>query len=530
MRMRAVLILAAASIAFPPAPALAADRAAIAVESARTGFDAAEEVYLRAAAAGEPKAILSLGEFYAAHGLWPEAAAAIKRLAAPDGAAGALLVEASYRFGRDRAVVAASEGKHALSAFRAMALTRLGAYAKAAALFGQAAAPTGFDADFHLAAAEARVFSNDVRGALQSLDAAAVAGLPDGDWARFQFLRAAIDRAAGDKARARALFQRAAGRDGGEWPMRARAALAGDIDALAALKLMWRGDAFDRELAMREAALALARADFERGFGAYARVAARFPDSDAALEAQAGIGARLGELLSAELGAEDGARLFFAYVSFAPPGRDGDALIRQAADRLKALGLYADAAPLLDHQVFKRLRGAERSRVAADLADLQLAAGTPDAALRTLRSTRIAGLDAQTSARRRTLEATALSRVGKGEAAIALLESSTAPAEMALRASIRWEAERWREAAGDYAALFARSPDNREAAVRAATAFLLADDRAGYRDFAKSAAPHLDGTPEGDVIKSIGSVDRDAFLGAFMDKYRALYTSAPAGG
>ncbi len=528
MTARAAFFLAAGLLALSQGAAHGADRAAIAAQAANQGFAAAEEAHLQAASGGEAAAVLSLGEFYAAHALWPETIAAIRRLRSPGENAEALLVEALYRFERYRDAAAAAEGKFALGGYRAMALTRLGAYAEAAAAFAKAEAPLGFDADYHLASAEAHVFSGDGARALKSLDSAAAGGLPNSATARFQFLRGAIYLAQGDGARARAQFQRASKHPADDWSMRAEAALTEKVDTLERLSLRWRSAPFDRDLAMREGALALAGADFARGFAAYARVAARFPDSDAALAAQAAIGARLGDLFSADLTAEDAARLFFAYVSFAPPGREGDALIRQAADRLRALGLYADAAALLDHQVSKRLRGLERSRVAADLAEMQLQAKSPDAALRSLRSTRIAGLDTETNARRRLIEATALARLGKNEAAAALLEAAASPSERALRAAIHWEARRWSAAADDYAFLFAATPADSEAALRAATAFLLAGDRAGYRDFANSAAEQLSGTREGDLIKSMGDVDRDAFLSTFMDKYHALYADKAA--
>ena len=528
MSARSALGLALMAIILSQPDALGADRAAIAAEAARTGFDAAEERHLQAASGGDAAAVIALGEFYAAHALWPEAIAAINRLKAPDDVAALLRARAQYNFGRFRDVIAGAEGKHALSGYRAMAQTRIGAYAAAAAAFGKAARPPGHEYDFHLCAAEAYAFTGDTARALRSLDAAASAGLPKTATARFHFLRGAIHRAAGEEGRARAQFERAAKGEESDWSMRARIALAADRTGLDRLSLMWRSDAFDRALLTREGELALAAKDLERGFGAYSRLAARFPDSDAALAAQAEIGARLGDVFTADLPVEEGARLFFSHVSFAPPGREGDALIRQAAGRLQSLGLYAEAASLLDHQVFKRLRGAERSRIAADLADLQLSARMPDAALRTLRATRIAGLDAETNARRRVLEATALARLGKNDAAVALLETAASPAEREARAAIHWDGERWSAAAIDYAAVFFAAPAKRDAAMRAATAFLLAGDRAGYRDFAKGAAALLAGTREGDVIKSMGDIDRDVFLATFMDRYRALYAARPA--
>jgi hypothetical protein len=62
--------------------------------------------------------------------------------------------------------------------------------------------------------------------------------------------------------------------------------------------------------------------------------------------------------------------------------------------------------------------------------------------------------------------------------------------------------------------------------VRAATAFLLAGDRAGYRAFAKEAALRLEGTPEAGLIGALGDVDQDEFIARFMRSYRSVYGSS----
>lgn len=503
---------------------------AAAPDPARDGFDAAEEAHLRVAASEEPSAVRALADFYAGHELWPEALAALARLKAPDAGARRLAVEAAYRLGRHRMVVEQTSVDPSLRAYRALSLTRLGAYAEAAAGFEGTSAPDGLLADFHLSAAEARVFSGDASGAGSDLDAAARIGVVGADETRLHFLRAQVHLAAGAAKAGRGELRRAAKGPPDEWSMRARLALAQSAEALEAMRLSWRSPAFDRDRLTAEGSARLARGEFEQGFAALARVAYDYPESDAALRAAAKIGAGLAALFdSADLPLEGSARVFFDHVEFAPPGAEGDALIRQAADRLTALGLYREAAMLLDHQVFKRLRGAERARVAADLADLQLAANAPDAALAALRSTRIAGLDAQTNARRLRLEATALARSGKRDNALALLANAADPQALTLRASIYWDGERWADAARDYAAAFAAAGparDDRVSAVRAATAYLLAGDRAGYRAFVASAAAQLEGTAEEKLIRSLGDIDRDAFLATFMENYRALFAGA----
>ncbi len=524
----AIAILALSPLAAPPGDASTAQTTGV-------GFDVGEEAHLRAASAGEPRAIRALADFYAAHDLWPETLAALARLSAPDASARLLAVEAEFRLERNRRVVALTAGEPTATAFRALSLTRLGAYAEAAAAFEKAQPPAGLAAAFHLAAAEARVFSGDAANALVSLDAAATIGVAPADAARFRFLRARVRLALGNDRSASADLRRAASAPPDDWSMRARVALAGTVEALEDLRLQWSSEAFDRDRLMAEASMRLSQADYERAFAAFARVARRYPLSDAALAAQAKIGASLGALFDhANLPIGDVARIFFDHAEFAPPGREGDGLIRKAAERLSALGLHREAAMLLDHQVFKRLRGADRARVAADLADLHLAAQAPDAALRALRSTRLAGLDADLNARRQRLEALALAKSGKRDGALALLEKAQSPETLALRASINWDDERWGEAARDYAAVFAASQSatttSRFAAVRAATAYMLAGDRVAYRAFVIEAAPRLEGTAEEKLIRSLGDVDRDAFLSQFMDDYRALYASAPAKG
>jgi hypothetical protein len=512
------------------APASAADRAEIRAEAERLGFDTAEEARLNASAEGGAASVMALAEFYAAHQLWPETLAALARLKTQDEEAETLGAEAHYRFGRYHRLAALSPTGDSARGYRAMALVRQGSFTDALEAFRKARAPAGFDADYHLSLAEAHIEMGDVDGASAALARAEAFNSAGVDLARRQYLRAALLQREGEDEKARAEFRRAAAATApDDWSMRARLALAEDEEALGRLSLEWRSDAFDRDLLMRRAASRAAARAVGPALGAYAEVTARFPDSDAALKAQGEAGKLLAALFDdADLSAGEAARLFFDHVAFAPPGKEGDALIRRAAARLKTLGLYAQAAALIDHQVFKRLRGADRSRIAADLAELHLAARKPEAALAALRATRIAGLDAQTNARRRRLEAIALGALGKRDAALSLLEGATQADDLRLRASLAWDSERWPQSAADYAAIFAAAPaapsrEDREAAVRAATAFLLAGDRAAYRAFVVEALPRLEGSREEAMIRSLGDVDRDVFLDRFMQDYRALY-------
>jgi hypothetical protein len=527
------IALAAAGAPIAAQEPAAFDRAAIVKASSVKGFDAAEEEALAAASAGETNAVIALAQFYMAHDLWVEALAALKRLEAGEAPqAIPLAAECDYRLGRYARALQRLEATPQREALEAMALSRLGAYADAAAIFAKSPPlpATRLRTEYFLAKAEALVEVRDADGAL---DALAVAG-DAGNVARRRYIFGVVNAAHGNQLRARAEFRAAARDDVDDWSMRARLALAaatGDVAALNALRLKWRGGAFERELHLSLGELLIADADYDKGLPALRLVYDRFPLSDDAVEAGDAIAAALPALFAAQsdLHPKEAAQIFFENVEFAPPGRDGDTLIQEAARKLQSLGLNAQAATLVDHQVFKRLRGAERARVAADLADIHLQTNDAAEALRVIRSTRFEGLPRDLVQRRRLIEAQALAAIDQTDEALLLLADDPGVEDLRLRADINWSRKSWTEAARDYASSIAASaslnaPEDRTAAVRAAAAFLLAGDRAGYRAFAKEAILRLEGTPEAKLIATLGDVDREQFLANFMSAYRAVYS------
>lgn len=535
MRAAALIsaLVSASAIGAASSAAAGFDRAALMAEAASEGFDATEEKYLAAASGGEAAAVIVLARFYMAHELWVEARAALERLGEEqDTDARVLEAECDYRMGRYERVIALAGEPDANNPLAAMALVRLGAYEEARKAFDKAppiGGSTNLRSDYFLSRAEALIGT----GAADDAEAALKAAGDSGVEGRRRFLQARIHSVRGDVLRAASAFKSAAASGADEWSMRARVAIAGrerEIGAIEALSLEWRGGAFERDMQMALGRLRLDGADYDRGFRALKIVVDRYPRSDDAIAAQEAIAALLPTLLADESGLhpKDAARLFFENVEFAPPGHEGDRLIHEAARKLEALGLYAQAAQLLDHQVFKRLRGAERSIVAADLAELHLLARNPAEALRVLRSTRIAGLADGDVQRRRRLEAKALAANGDAGRALALLSAAPTAGDLLLRAEINWTRRAWPDAAADYASYVAAtraltSNEGRTAAVRAATAFLLAGDRAGYRAFAMEASLRLEGTAEADLIRTMGDVDREQFLANFMSSYRSVY-------
>lgn len=514
----------------PATNALTFDRVTVAREIAQTGFAVAEEKRLAAAAGGDLDAVLDLSRFYMASGLWIEALARVRDIQDPS--AMLIAAECEYRMGRYRAVVARLESATVRPAILGMSYARLGSFDEARKVFdAEPQDRVGSDLSGDLVRAKAETYAQT--GALDLAAAALSGGANIVGFEASNFLTARIRGLRGDEAGAANALRRAASGETNEWSMRAQLALldnAGDVDAIERLALERSGGPFEREALLALGRIRLAGDDFDRGFPVLQKLVNNHPDSLAALDAQTLIEKALPKLLADDSGvaAKDAARMFFENVEFAPAGAEGDKLIRSAAAKLSALGLYRQAAQILEHQVFNRLRGAERAKVAADLAELHLEANDPAAALRDIRSTRIAGLSADMNARRRHIEARALVQAGKAESALGLLSDAPLASDLKLRGDINWSRKLWADAARDYvayisasAALDARS--DRDLAVRAATAFLLAGDVAGYRSFVGLAAQKMNGAPELSLINSLGDVDQAQFLAKALESYRAVY-------
>jgi len=527
------LFLATAAAAGDETEPNAIDRASMMQESSRLGFSKAEEAYLAAASSGDARSNQRLAHFYMAHGLWVEALARVRDDAT---SAGTLLAaECDVRMGRNRAALARLLEIAPQDAIAAIALTRLGAYAEAREIFLSTPPPDpsrNLSEEFWLAAAETYAATADADKASNALSH--TGEFVNSFAAAHYYLSGLVKSARNDKAGAIANFHRADDSSAGEWGMRARleiAVSAKDVRSIEALSLQWRGGAFERDLQFALGGMRLAGGDFDRGFAALRQVVDQFPESQAALDAQDQIATTLPKLFLDETGLhpKEAARLFFENVAFAPPGKEGDKLIQEAAEKLKALGLYRQAAQLLDHQVFKRLRGADRARIAADLAELLLEAKNPKSALKAIRATRVAGLPDEVNKRRRQIESKALAQTGKTEEAVALLSETPESTDLKLRAEINWSRRAWPDAARDYAAYFSSlasltGKEDNSVAVRAATAFLLAGDRAGYRAFSMQASDRLGNTAEAELIRSLGDIDHDQFLAKVMEDYRAVFS------
>lgn len=137
----------------------------------------------------------------------------------------------------------------------------------------------------------------------------------------------------------------------------------------------------------------------------------------------------------------EAAGLYWDYRELAPSGGDGDLLASRLADRLQAAGLYARAAELLSYQLNQRAQDVAQGPLSVRVAMLQILADRPDLALKALQTTEQPSYTDQMRWDRKRMEAVALHRLGKDEAAAAALEGVTDGA--AIRAEIHWRKQDW---------------------------------------------------------------------------------------
>lgn len=297
------------------------------------------------------------------------------------------------------------------------------------------------------------------------------------------------------------------------------------FDEASALKLRWRGGIVEQELLQMHAEAAIAVGNLVDGLRSLRRLVADHSFADRAFVAQNRIMELLPQIASIDSGVPPtlAAKLVIEYSEFAPLGARGDELIRDLATHLSSLDLNREAASLLDHQVFERLRGANRSIVAAELARLHLLDGKPQESLRVIRTTRIAGLSDDVNASRRRVEAEALLTLGKAEGALHLLQGLHDPDDLVLKAKAYWALEDWKNAAASYASLFSGASGAREHyAMRAAVSFQLAADLDGFEAFRQSARVTIDGTPEMTLIDSLEGTHTSGQ--GFIQAYKAAFS------
>ncbi|MDQ0471426.1 hypothetical protein [Labrys wisconsinensis] len=556
-------------------------------EEVEAPFRAREQALIAAAAEATDQdrlaARIDLARFYLAKEFGAEAAAVLDVAGADDQNAAQnreyALLKAAARVlmgrGEEATAILADHGL-AASAEGALwhGLAELAGHHPKAAhdafLFGDSAVglyPKPVQARFRLGAYEAAIAMGDMpdataqRQALDALDVAAAIG------PRRALLDARYAELTGHKREALALYGRVA--DGPAPAVAAEARLRSLplrrdlreiddkvlLDGLETLAATWRGDEVEAQTLDALTQEYLKAGKDRQAFDAMQVAIEHFPGSDATRAMQDRMQRRFIELFLADGAAKlppvEALALFYDYRDLTPGDRRGDEMIRKLADRLVEVDLLDQAAALLQHQIDNRLTGAARAQVAAKLAMIELMNRKPGRALQALSATRQSDLPRELTTSRLLLEARALAETARPDLALEILDQLDSPEVPRLRADILWQARRWPAAAAAIENQLGdcwQGPEplnemQRGAALRAAIAYSLADDRIGLdrlrTKFAAKMADSADaasfetvtapiesrGGKFSDIAREIAASDT---LDAFLRDYRARYMGAPS--
>ncbi|NNE39294.1 MAG: hypothetical protein HKN14_00085 [Marinicaulis sp.] len=525
--------------------------------AARHGFNATEEKLLAEATntpnndAGE--AGLRVVYFYLAHGFYAEALAIpAKGADAAIETTRALLDAISLyklgRWGQARAKLDQDQlnGLEAAVAWRAVTNAKLGAFEKAAEDFFNRAPrqiPHEENAiDYFLARAETALETGRLNEIRPSLDHLRVRTLNGKQRAHRRLIEGKAMLRADRGGAARSMFVQLAKENTQPYSARAEIEILhidfarNEISSEAAeselqsLALSWRGGDFERELLNARALFADQRDDIETAMQARRKLVDLFSAADAAAPALQKMKTDLAGLFARrELSPVTAARVFYENIDLAPPGRDGDRLIRNVVDQLVSLELLEEASELLAHQTFNRLRGDARSIAAADLAAIHLAKGAPGAAISTLERSARTRLDPHVQNRRSTLLARAHLALSDDRAAHEAINGVLTKQASIIRGDIAWNAEEFANAGAAYWAAINHSGDDApltgvdiDLAMRSAAAYSLAEDFAALREVANS----LQGRVTDDNVMQIidtfsapGFENAEQFLSAYSKRF-----------
>jgi tetratricopeptide (TPR) repeat protein len=497
----------------------------------------AARLLLRASAdspGGMSQQRMSLARYYVANDLGAEAQGVIRLIVAQDQSSEAtpalrtLRAIANLQLRRykdaldDLSLGALARDPHA-AFWRGIAYQGLGRAAEAHANLRSAAKyfgayPPAWQARARLALAEASLALSDVREAERALGVQP-AGLPRDLEAEFKFLRGRTAEAQSRDDAALSFYAEAMASGHPETAVKSelqaltlkartkKLTPEQAIDQFERLRYKWRGDRI--ELAtLRALGQALAAAGRVReGLEAMNAAARNFPQADEIrdlrLEMQRIFASVYQTGAPAGMTPVQALALFYDYKELTPPGLEGDEIIRKLSEKLAEVDLLPQAAELLQHQVDNRLDGVARAQVATRLAVIYLLDRKPEKALAAVRASRQVRLPDAMIAERRLLEARALADLKLTDEAIEILADDDSPAAGRLRADVFWAGQRWAAAgkasealAGDQWASAAPLADTaRNDVLRAAVAFVLANDRAGIERLRARFGPKMADSP-----------------------------------
>ncbi len=332
-------------------------------------------------------------------------------------------------------------------------------------------------------------------------------------------------------------------------------------DRLEAMRFGWRGDDLELDVLHRLGQFYIQAKNVKAGLGVLSQAVQLYPKSPLTPQIRTEMadifrGVFLGDM-APDLSAVDALTLYQQYRDLMPTGADGDAVMRNLAERLVAIDLLDQASGLLEELVKSHLQGIEKGRTGARLAAIRLLDHKPEAAMKALDVSNDNGYPADLLAERQLLRAKALSELDKSDDALELLKGSDSKDARMLRADVLMHAQRWADAAKTLAELIGPPPkagdtltkQQADWLIHCAIALSLANDQDQLNKLAVDFGASMAAMPQNDTfrvltqpekatqLKDITAVqskisDVDLFRG-FLNAYRnvpsgKVSTAAPA--
>lgn len=221
--------------------------------------------------------------------------------------------------------------------------------------------------------------------------------------------------------------------------------------ALDPVRYAWRGDALEIDVLRELGRLQLQAGDYPAGLRTLKQAASTLPNAPEKAEITQAMAGAFEELYlhgaADRLAPITALSLYEEFKELTPPGDKGDAMIRRLAERLVQMDLLDQAAALLEKQLATMSDSEERAQLGARLAEIRLLDGKPAPALDALARSQSTPLPQPLQRQRALLQARALSKLDRGDEALAVLGQDEGLAAQLLRAQVYRSRGDWGHAA-----------------------------------------------------------------------------------
>ena len=415
--------------------------------------------------------------------------------------------------------------------WRAVAKTRQLEWNDAAVLFQSSDAvlaryPDPFFTDFSITAIEAAIANKDRQYATKVLERL-IQRRPELDRSSgpVSYLRGVLMSLSNNLDRAESYWNKAASGNNKLYRVRAKLSLtdyeviSGKITPLQAaeklerLRFAWRGDDLELDILRRIGKFYIEGGKMEEGLATLKQALMLLPDNDAAKQLHMEMAFAFRDVFlgknNHDVSALDALSLYERFYDLAPPGAEGDAIIRALAQRMVSLDLLDRGAALLADQARHRLAAPMKTRVGTQAAGIYLLDRKPDEALIILKDTDDASAAEALVVERNLLKAKALSSLDRVGEAKSILKNVDSEYAIRLLVDIAWRARDWAGAADTLDHLIGPppaevlKPETAQLIISRAIALALINDSAGLEKMRSDFLKSMKDMPQEDLFKTL---------------------------